>query len=612
MVNRTNDHEIVIGSTTERLKLIRDDNNVAMYQVLEKIPKYQDPLLFTQDTWIGGHGQYDYKLKGLYFEGQSIDTTNDGRVILGPLINTVLESDDTNLDSAVAGFCWFPAVSKWLCYTAGKVYIYGTKWTVATTTLAGVTDMKVFGAIIYAAMGASTKYYYSTDGDTWTQTDLTDGYANKFLVCPNSAGTADILWKFKTPNEVASTTDGRTVAQGGVEWDSPPNYIGDTANNITNIFYHADRILIGKTNSLWELDTGGGIHNLRTDLAQNRTTENFQYVTDWQTCAYHTEGTRLGEIMACTTYAPVGALYGIDDIGKVGTTVGLSADKDWIYHAVDEGTNTIIYKGRETRVDIDEDDTDELVWQWCPFVFLGTNACAAIAICQHSTTDRRLWFGYGTATAYVTLTDNPTTDTTARFASSGFVRMSYTYGTNPYWDKMFQSIVTETKGCAAGITVTPKYYKDTDTSASALTAAITTNGTVKTNLTTALSCKRISFRLDLASNDSTKTPEVLFFEARGIEKPEVVRVHQCTYAVGDEPSNRAKTIRTTLRGARTSTSLIKFADLRYGDTTTSGTSYVWVVAEPGTPTEVEIKHEKGRQPELGMQCSWREVSFTVS
>jgi hypothetical protein len=190
--------------------------------------------------------------------------------------------------------------------------------------------------------------------------------------------------------------------------------------------------------------------------------------------------------------------------------------------------------------------------------------------------------------------------------------MSYIYGTNPYWDKLFQSVVTQTKGCAAGITVTPKYYKDTDTSASALTATITTNGTVKTNLTTALTCNRISFRLDLASNDSAKTPEVLFFEASGIEKPEVVRIHQCTYALGNKPLSSVKTMRTTLRGARTSTSLIKFADLRYGDTTTSGTSYIWVVAEPGTPTEVEIKHEKGREPELGLQCSCREVSITIS
>jgi len=683
----THDHEIIIGSTTERLRLMRDDSGKAMYSVQEKIPQYREPLMFVQSNWTGGHGQYDFKKPTFYLEGQSIDTTQDGRIILAPLIYTVLESDDTNLDSAVAGFCWFPAVSKWLCYTAGKVYLYGTKWTAATTTLAGVTDMKVMGTIIYAAMGASTKYYYSSDGDTWTQTDLTDGYANKFLVSPNSAGSADVLWKFKTANEVASTTDGRTIAAGGVEWTTP-NYIGDTSSDITNIFLCNDRLFIGKTDSLWHLDSEGGIHNLRPELSINRTTENFQYVTHWQVGTYFSEGSQLGEITAGNAFAITGSLYGIDDIGKAGTTIGLTADRDAIYHAIDEGTNSHIYKLREVRSDIDEDGYDELHWEICPFVYLGTNACAAIEVCQHSTTDKRLWFGYGTATGYVKLFDNPTADSNATFCAAGWVRFSYDYGTNPVWDKMWQSVITQTKGCVTGgtltngtgiatgspitltggantitvsqqgtftvvipagsagiaatgtgvtvagspqtlavgsntvtvtgtgtftvtvdlISVRPSYYKDTDTTNTNLTAAITSNGTVKTYLTSAISCNRISFRIDFATNDSSKTPELLYFEARGIEKPEVVRVHDCTYTIGNEPSNRVKTIRTTLRGARTSTSLVKFADLRYGDSTEAG--YVYVVAEPGTPQEVEIKHEKTNQPELGINVRWREVNFS--
>jgi hypothetical protein len=606
MPNQTNDHEIVIGSTTTRLQLMRDTSGKALYQVQEKVPKYEDPLLFTQKTWVGGHGQLTQEKEGYYLEGQSIDTTQEGRVILAPLIVTVQESDDTALDSAPVGFCWFPAVSKWLCYTAGKVYLYGTKWTAATTTIAGITDMKVCGAVVYAAVGASTKYYYSADGDTWTQSALDDGYANKFLVAPNSAGTADILWKSKNPNEVTYTTDGTSVA-----W-STATYVGDTSTNIINMFLCNDRLFVGKTNSLWYLDAGGGTHNIKPDLATSASTDNFKYVTDWQNSVYYTENNRLGEISGYDSYAPMGALYEIDNIGKAGSTVGLTADGDWLYQAVDEGTNTVIYKGHETEVDIDGDGTDELVWQWCPYVFLGTNVCATIGVVQHSATDRRLWFGYGTQTGYVSLYDNPTAESSARYCASGYVRMSYTYGTNPYWDKMWQSIVTETKNCAVGITVTPKYMKDTDTSASALTAAITTNGIVKTNLSSAITCNRICFELDLATNDSTKTPEVLMFQARGVEKPEVVRVHNCTYSIGNKPSLLSKTQRTTLRGARTSTSLIKFADLRYGDTTTSGTSYIWVVAEPGTPTEVEIVHEKGREPELGLQVAWREVSFTVS
>ncbi|GAH10391.1 unnamed protein product, partial [marine sediment metagenome] len=161
----------------------------------------------------------------------------------------------------------------------------------------------------------------------------------------------------------------------------------------------------------------------------------------------------------------VGPLQDAMDIDKVGTCVGLASDKDFIYAVMDEGTNSHIYKGREVRR---EGGVRE---EWCPWVFLGTNACATAKVCQHSATDRRLWFGYGNYAAYVILTDNPTADSAARFAPSGFIRMSYIYGTNKYWDMMFQSLVTETKSCTSGKTVTPKYRKDTDTTATVLAPA---------------------------------------------------------------------------------------------------------------------------------------------
>ena len=56
--------------------------------------------------------------------------------------------------------------------------------------------------------------------------------------------------------------------------------------------------------------------------------------------------------------------------------------------------------------------------------------------------------------------------------------------------------------------------------------------------------------------------------------------------------------------------MIKFADLRYGDDT-AGTNYVWVVMMPGYPQEVEILHERNRQPELGIKVRLQEVSYTI-
>ncbi|KKM47224.1 hypothetical protein LCGC14_1558840, partial [marine sediment metagenome] len=379
------DHELKIGSDTQRFRLVRGEGEAVMYNIRNIIPQYRDPLRFTQTNWIDGHGNFERQTPNVYFEGQSIDTTQDGRVILGPLINTVQESDDTDLDSAVVQFIWFEATGEWLCATAGKVYRYdvgsNAKWTAATTTVAGVTHMAEFKGIMYAGVGTSTLYYYSSDGDTWTQTDLTDGYAERFLVTPNPDGTAENLWKFKQPNELSRTTDGRTAGAGGIQWESP-TFVGDTSYNITNIFLQNNKLMVGREDNLFHVDSNGGVHPFRDDLKINQSTNNYKYVAEWQTSVYHSEARGMGEITAYNSYDVMGPLFGIDDIGKVGDIIGIAGDKDWLYVAIDEGTNSIIYKGREIL-----NAQGKLQWQHCPWIFAGTNAVASIAVAQHSTTD---------------------------------------------------------------------------------------------------------------------------------------------------------------------------------------------------------------------------------
>lgn len=604
------DHELKIGDDTQQFRLIRGEGDAVMYNIRNIIPQYRDPLRFTQSNWIGGHGSYERKTPDVYFEGQSIDTTQEGRVFLGPLINEVGEIGDTgDLDSAVVGFIWFEAQNKWLCWTASKIYIYTTGWT-AVETLSGITHMAEFKGIMYAAVGSTpNKYYYSSDGDTWTQTDLTDGYAERFLVTPNPDGTAENLWKFKKPNELSRTTNGMatTATPAGVQWETP-TYVGDTSYNITNIFLQNNKLMVGKEDNLYHIDSNGGVHPFRDDLKINQSTNNYKYVTEWQTSVYHSEARGMGEITAYNSYDVMGPLFGTDDIGKVGDIVGIAGDKDWLYVAVDEGTNTIIYKGREIL-----NAQGKLQWQWCPWVFLGENACATIAVCQHSTTDFRLWFSYGDTTAYVILSDNPTADDAAKFAGDGFLRMCYDYGTDANWDKLWQSAVMEVVGGNDGETVEVKYRKDADTGdgASCITAA-TTNGIFETNFDSEIACNKIQFELHLTSNTEAATPEVRYFQAKGVEKPTTVRIHEATYAIDDTPSQDAEVLRDLLRTGRTSTTLIRFANLNFEEYTggTAGTNFVYCVMEPGFPREIEVVHLEGRGVEQAIQVQLREVSFS--
>lgn len=604
------DHEIEIDGIKKGLTLVRDDKGSAMYSVTEEVPRYDPQLKLMMKNWIGGHGQYEFLAPDIYFDGQSIDTTQDGKITLGPQITTVgIAGGTPALDGNPVYFCWFSVISKLMMATTHKVYWYDdTNWVAKwdASAIGDIVDMAEFNGYLFIALGTGAAYYYTNNGTSYTACTLSaqanDHHASKFFVAPNAAGTANVLWKAITPNEISSNTSGII---GGAAWEST-SYIGDTSANITNIFLINDNLMIGRTDNLYHYDSDGGIHALMDSLKANKSTNNFKYVCEWQTAVYFSLGTGMGEIASYNAYDPMGPLSNIGDIGKAGACVGLASDKDWLYVAMDEGTNTHIYKGREIK------RGDALRWEWCPWVFIGTNASATMQVVQHSATDRRLWFGYGTQTGYVILTDNPTTDTAARFAPSGFARFSWYYGNNPYWDKMFQSVVLETKGCAAGISVTPKYRKDVTTSMTSVTTSpIVTNGVQKVDFDTAQSCKRIQFELDLASGTNTITPEVTYFEARGTERPETVRIHQAYYAVGDTLARKTTTVRDFLRAGRASTLLIKFADLRYNESIDSG-KYTWCVMLPGNPEEVEIIHEKGRTPELALKCRLMEINFEIT
>jgi hypothetical protein len=678
------DHELKIGKDTKKLDLVKGQDGSSMYQVVPMVPEYRNPLVYGQNNWIDGHGQYVRKTASGYFEGQSIDTTHEGRVFLGPKIHTVNEDDDTTLHGATAHFKWFQATSELLMATSQQIYRYinddtgidtdealdttetditmdadassampvgsiieiesekcevtatgttvtvirgvhgstaanhGTnkdvfikKWTVATSTVASTSCLEVYGVTMFAARGSSNDYVYSTDGNAWTTSTLTDTNAVGFKSLPNAAGTANVLWKWKA-NELKSNTSG---VNAGAEWSSAA-YIGTAESDITNVFMINGQMLVGKTDGLYHYDTDGGVHHLREDLRTSRDTQNFKHLTNWQTAIYHSEVTGLGEITAYNSYRPMGPLYGIGDIGKVGTVVGLTSDKDFLYVMMDEGTNTIIYKGTEVRT-----AQGHLVWQWCPFVFLSTvpintaNNASPMRVVQHSSSDRRLWFQYGTSgglrTAYVILSDNPTSDSSARFSSSGWVRMSYDYGSNKNHDKLWHSIITETKGCStSGETVEIKYRKDTETTATTVTGVIVRNGVRKTYFSNPIDCKRIQFEAHFAQTGNTATPELLHFEARGVEKPETSRGYEVVYSTGKRIlpffTRQTEGLRDWLREAGEETSLIQFRDLRY-----KGSKPVWVTMEPGYPQEIEVAHKRGGQPTMGIKCVFREVDYPI-
>lgn len=770
MASTAYDHQLQVGSTTYSLKLATDTNGKALYSVSEDLPSYNQVLEVAQKNWTGGHGQYEYVDNQMYFSGQAIDTTQEGRIILGPNINqvyssatstkqeyldatldnrtavyganyqaqtftpaaghsilsaklyllrtgnpgtltlgvyataagkptgsaltsttyngntitntgsgewvtfiftttvaltistqyalvlsntggnttnnvgwgydstspgyaggttvssadsgatwTIVSGTDylfeewataaTELSSSPTCFHWSTTNKLWLCADSAKIFIYtGGIWLPATTTVSGVVAFASYNGKDYAACGSGDNFWYSTDDDTWTECTLTDHHAIKFLSAPNTDGTANTFWKLMTTNELTYSAN---PVNAGTEFSSPA-YIGDTSSNVTNVFLCGDELAVGRQDNLYHYDSNGGIHAKMNELQNQRSSENFKYVQNWQSSTYFSLVNGVGEItgnLSSGVYNKISPLLDTGDIDKVGVCKGITADTDYLYVAMLEGTTTHIYKGKPTSNG----------WTWCPLVYLGANGCETIAVAQHSATDRRLWFGYGTHTGYVQISDNPTADDNARFTSSGWIKMSYVYGSNPYWDKMIQSLVLELDsnliydvGSVTYITgtVTPSVY----TLASGWTTetAQSLYGVNKVNLASPVSGKKIGLTLTLATTDSRYTPQVRCSILKGHEKPALNRVHNCTYLVGEDKSHRTKTVRDILRSLRTTTTLIKFADCIYGEEVTktgatAGTDYHYVVMLPGYPRETEVIQSKGQQPELAIECRFMEV-----
>jgi hypothetical protein len=120
MPSTSYDHEIQAGTTVTKLKLLKDSNGQPMYNVAEIVPDHQQLLEVGQKDWTGGHGQYEYENPTMYFDGQSIDTTQENRVLLGPQIN-VESTGSVQKQNYTAGY-------------DSTASVYGVNWGAQTFT----------------------------------------------------------------------------------------------------------------------------------------------------------------------------------------------------------------------------------------------------------------------------------------------------------------------------------------------------------------------------------------------------------------------------------------------------------------------------------------------
>ena len=461
-----------------------------------------DRPFFVQNTWHGGFGQGNFRDPTRYADGVGIDTTHKGLLFLGPAITSSTISTGGGMGAAPVDFEVFniSGTDTLFCATGLKIYQWNTtnsNWVLKETfTGDAITQLHSFGGYMFVARGADTAYSYTANGADYTTCTLTDKYADGFLTAPAGAGTTMILWKFKTPNEISSHATG---INGATEW-ATVSYIGDTSADITNLLLPFDNLFVGRADNLYHYDADGKSYPLMTELELAKSTNNFKHIAGYHGSWYFSLGSRVGEITAYNSFDEMGPLSKVEDVDKVGTCVGLAADRNYLYAIMDEGTNSVIYKGFE-----DTDSSGNLFWSWCPWAFLSTNACATAFVAQLASENPKLWFGYGNTAGYCILSDYPLADSSYSFGATGYLVTSWFDAGARDWYKILDAVMCECKGTMFATKSVTLYFEDDEDGTwtqidTAYTAATSASTAKKYADTAPPSFKKIRFKIAFANS----------------------------------------------------------------------------------------------------------------
>ncbi|KKN01400.1 hypothetical protein LCGC14_1128140 [marine sediment metagenome] len=595
------DIALTIGSTTKHFDLAVQDKAkmlaiteepIIPIRSLADVPSYGDLppdkiLAFVQNNWRGGMGQKNhFNIMDMFADGQNINTRNPNEIKLGPLIVTAGGIAATILYLYLWGDEEYAASSS-------KVYRWNgtTAWVEVLDTGGVIKAITSYDEYIIVAVEDSD-YFVSTSGDSasWSNPGLSNQDADQLVVAPSFTATKDILVKGEESNEIRTAIDPFTGA-----WTDPPTYVGDEGSNLTGLFVLNGTLFIGKTDGLYALPPDGR-PVLVISFKEQKNTTNFKYHTNWQGIEYVSANDDILELLSTSGITMrvdyMGPLGLSPELEVTGTIKGIANDGKNLYAIFLIGSNYIIYAGRE-RFDVKYG----LRWEWIPFVHLGTNVCAALKVMQRSGAGAKLWFAYGTNMAYVSLPE----DSTHRYATQGYLTTTYFTAGYDTWQKIFYQLWSIAKNLTATINIKVYYMKDTQTSWTLLTT-IVTSGVKSVNLA-GLSCKKIRLKLELNTDDATKSPVLQQFIYRGILQPEQTRTLDITVILAQSDSRKPSSDLSFLEGGRTATAPITLKDLRFGTTK-------YIMYLPNSPTEIEVIDDVSNQPSYRARIQAQVLNWT--
>ncbi len=297
------------------------------------------------------------------------------------------------------------------------------------------TDAETFNSNIYLAHGDSAAIEYSSDdGVTWTNSTM----ANDDFTYLRSYGT--YLWGFQHDRALRVNSD-----PVGTAWPIQVN-IGDTTWHINGIAGLGNKVLVGKENEIFQIDSTTTVLPLMTSFRTLQDADNCKGMSNWneyifipvQGGLYVYDGTSMVDISVTKK--------SVNSLGYLHSTAMynvLAGDSQWLYIFTSDG---YLYTLRLETIEGTVPETD---WRWHLIYntgYLKTEASVAItavycAIVSKLQADTgRLWFWEYNGTiynaSYILLSglETPTNASVATFKSIE----DYVY--TPWWDYGFPAV----------------------------------------------------------------------------------------------------------------------------------------------------------------------------
>jgi hypothetical protein len=559
----------------------------------------EQELVWEQHSWHDGFGQWLFDEPNFYFESKNVDLRFKDQATLASGLTTVtVKTGDTAFSDADC----FPCVhTDGNLYVAVGRYIYQYDYTdeefdevkdLGSGTTC--THLVSYGANVYAACGASVKYYYGAT-TSWTQSTISDGYADKFAVVQTT------LWKLLSNGECKSSTN---PINGG-SW-STANTVGETSDPGRNLLEILGRLIVLKESGGYSIDAAGTITQLfkaPATFLQN----NYKCVHDYHNMAFLATGNEGLQIynrgFLDSVHPRRWAPKSNDALGYVR---GMTDDDEYLYVLLSDSP---IIAGRLQNIGGQEDFAWHPLWYDATLRSEDNDLARALIIHRNAAADgTRLWIffadldGSTRKPGYIEL---PASGVNPQY-DLGAAEVSFpTSGTNEFttgymdWGlaatpKAFYSVRLKTENLTANITVKVSYAID-DASSFTDLATWTSNTDTHQFFPASTTGKRIRLKFTLATNAATTTPALINFSLHAALRPKPKKVWDFVVNVddyaqkydGSSSSQLESWVATQLHTAATTTWPCTLWDRR-------GSSHT-VTLLPGYPREIEVDDlEQGR------------------